>query len=472
MNPLPLSPLLRNTLVALAVLLPGAVAAAQRAGEAKDTYLAYLLDEHVGSWEAGNDGGGYRETLRISAIQGEGRTRIVESFAMVPEGTGWRWERRLRAGTVSRLERGTLAGGRLSREGEGGPTVLADVPADTVLPAQRIALVRAYAAGNTARDTFGYLDPSLLRVLPARLQPCERDAALGAEAHCIAWQVDGTGVERWHVAAGGRVLRIDTTFGGLPLRLDACAADCDRVVVHPFDMIGSLTVDSPYRISRRLAQGKLRYLLVRADGQPPVLAHTGEQSAIAGARRTVVTVCRSCGEAAAETPESLAPYLRANPWVRSDDVLVRRMARSGGPQDRSVAARMAKLTNTVRLRMREDADYIGYADAVQALRTGRGDCTEFAVLLAALARAQGIPARLAAGMAYSSRFQGRTDTFNPHVWVQVYDTGRWVSYDAALEGFDATHIAFAVGTGEPQEVFDAFLQLRQLRIEKLGAVVR
>jgi hypothetical protein len=87
----PLTPLLRNTLVALAVLLPGTVAAAQRAGEAKDTFLAYLLDQHVGSWEAGSDGAGYRETLRISAIQGEGRTRIVESFAMVPEGTGWRW---------------------------------------------------------------------------------------------------------------------------------------------------------------------------------------------------------------------------------------------------------------------------------------------------------------------------------------------------------------------------------------------
>jgi hypothetical protein len=181
-------------------------------------------------------------------------------------------------------------------------------------------------------------------------------------------------------------------------------------------------------------------------------------------------VCARCGEPAVETARSLAPYLRANAWVRSDAPAIRRLSRLAGRSDQSLEVRMRRLAAQVRKRMHGGADFLGYADAVQALRTGRGDCTEYAVLLASLARAQGIPARLAVGMAYSSQFTGRKDAFSPHAWVQVYDGSRWVSYDAAFDGFDSTHVALATGTGEPAAMFDAFLQLRQLRIERLGAV--
>jgi hypothetical protein len=53
----------------------------------------------------------------------------------------------------------------------------------------------------------------------------------------------------------------------------------------------------------------------------------------------------------------------------------------------------------------------------------------------------------------------------------VWDGHTWKSYDAALNGFDATHIAFAVGDGTPGELDAAFAQLGHLKIEK-AAVVR
>jgi len=56
--------------------------------------------------------------------------------------------------------------------------------------------------------------------------------------------------------------------------------------------------------------------------------------------------------------------------------------------------------------------------------------------------------------------------------VQVYDGARWRSYDAALEGFDSAHVALGIGTGEPTGLFDAFVQLRQLKIEKLEQIER
>jgi hypothetical protein len=459
-------------MLALALLAPHRATA--RPPDPEETFLAYLQGDRVGTWVMRTDARGYRETLRIAAVQDEGRTTVVESFELAADGAGrWRWERRVRAGTINRLERGTLADGRLWREGSGAaPVALATVPAGTLLPSLRRERIRAFTGGATAVP-FPYLDPSRLDVVPARLEPCAIDATLPGATRCVALRLDArTGDEQWQLGADGRVLRIDAGFGGLPLRLERCERDCGKAVARPFDMIGTLVVASPYRIPKRLGAGKLRYVLVRADGLPPVLARTGEQAVVPDGARAVVTVCRDCGAAVEETPESLEPYLRANAWVRSDDVSIRRISRLSAPTRRSLPVRMNKLVHQVRIRMKEDADYLGYADAVQALRTGRGDCTEFAVLLAALARAQGIPSRVAVGMAYSSQFAGRRETFNPHAWVQVYDGHRWVSYDAALDGFDSTHLAFAVGTGEPQEVLDAFLQLRQLQIERLGAVVR
>jgi hypothetical protein len=116
--------------------------------------------------------------------------------------------------------------------------------------------------------------------------------------------------------------------------------------------------------------------------------------------------------------------------------------------------------------------YLGYADAVEALHTGSGDCTEYAVLLAALARAQGIPTRVVAGLVYSSRFTGKKDVFNPHMWVQAWDGARWRSYDAALMGFDATHIVLSVGDGTPQQYEAAMRAISALRLEKAGVLKR
>ena len=470
---------LRDWITGAALLCALAAVAPAQAADSPDrsqyVFLAHLDGNHVGSWKVEESEAYYSETLRVIARQDNGRTAVVESFRMTQGAAGWTWERRVRAGTVERNEHGTLAGGRLMREEKGGsPVLLASVPRDAVLPSTRAQRIRAFAAQGASRSpAFAYVDPSRLQVVQARLEACALDVGLAGAGRCVALRLEaGSGDEQWHLSPDGRVLRIDAGFGGLPLRLDACARKCDQPVVRPFDMIGTLMVASPHRISKKVAYSKLRYVLVRDDGQPPVLARTSEQSVAMAGSRAVVTVCRDCGSPSAETPESLAPYLRANAWVRSDDVTVRRVARGADAPDGTLAVRMKKLERQVTARMRNDADYLGYGDAVKALRTGRGDCTEFAVLLAALARAQGIPARVAVGMAYSARFTGRKDTFAPHVWVQVYDGQRWVSYDAALEGFDSTHVALAISTGEPQEVFDAFLQLRQLRIERMGSVVR
>lgn len=85
--------------------------------------------------------------------------------------------------------------------------------------------------------------------------------------------------------------------------------------------------------------------------------------------------------------------------------------------------------------------------ASQTAKTKNGDCTEHAVLLTALLRASGIPARCATGMAYAGEegFVDHKNAFIFHAWSQAWikdenGKGRWVNYDAALRRYDAVHI--------------------------------
>ena len=83
----------------------------------------------------------------------------------------------------------------------------------------------------------------------------------------------------------------------------------------------------------------------------------------------------------------------------------------------------------------------------------RGDCTESAVLLAALGRSIGIPTKVASGLVYSrDAYHGVRNVFMPHSWVLAYVDGRWRSFDAALGAFDSSHIALTISDGEARSI--------------------
>jgi Transglutaminase-like superfamily len=83
---------------------------------------------------------------------------------------------------------------------------------------------------------------------------------------------------------------------------------------------------------------------------------------------------------------------------------------------------------------------VGVPDALQVLHARRGDCNEHTQLYVALARAAGIPARAATGLAY---VDGK---FYYHAWPEVY-LGTWVAVDPTLGQFpaDAAHLRFVIG---------------------------
>ena len=107
-------------------------------------------------------------------------------------------------------------------------------------------------------------------------------------------------------------------------------------------------------------------------------------------------------------------------------------------------------------------EFGGHYSALDTIVRRAGDCTEAAVLLAALGRAVGIPTRVVSGLVYSrDDYHGVGNVFMPHSWVLAYVDGQWRSFDAALDHFDSTHIALIVGDGDARSI-EAANQLASL----------
>ncbi len=83
---------------------------------------------------------------------------------------------------------------------------------------------------------------------------------------------------------------------------------------------------------------------------------------------------------------------------------------------------------------------VGIPSALQVLRAGTGDCNEHTQLYVAMARAVGLPARVATGLAYIDR------KFYYHAWPEVF-VGEWIAVDPTLGQFPANagHLRFALG---------------------------
>jgi len=82
----------------------------------------------------------------------------------------------------------------------------------------------------------------------------------------------------------------------------------------------------------------------------------------------------------------------------------------------------------------------GVPSALQVLQARSGDCNEHTQLFVALARAVGLPARIAAGLAYVG------GKFYYHAWPEVL-LNDWVAVDPTFGQFpaDAAHLRFVVG---------------------------
>ncbi|MBI3769291.1 MAG: transglutaminase domain-containing protein [Deltaproteobacteria bacterium] len=159
------------------------------------------------------------------------------------------------------------------------------------------------------------------------------------------------------------------------------------------------------------------------------------------------------------TPE-VATAVGAAPFLEVDDPTLAARARSvvGDAHDTLTAAR--RLVTWVAEAI-DKAPTVTVPSAREVLASRRGDCNEHAVLLVALARAAGIPARLVAGVVYAG------DGFYYHAWTELW-LGEWVSADSVFDQMpvDATHVKLVEGGPEQQIALAGMIGKLAFRVEE------
>lgn len=410
--------------------------------------------------------GGHRELISSHQLavqeRGDPLTRISErsvrredaagNVVMLSEEgrTGRQWTR-----TQTRIAQGQA---EITRQTSGSKlrTLTMALPAGTRFDAGE-GLLAGWDPAATPRLSFPNLSPGALAVERVELVAAGPRDAQG-RLPVLRRRYEGSalrGVARLLVGADGRIVETRQPLFGATL----VVRPADRATAlqphAPYRVLDRALMRSPFRIPPGAMAGRIRYRFGFQDGLAFTLPETAEQRAVADAEGAILDICAGCGPGLPSDTASLAEARRPTAWLQSDSPRVRSLASRAAGGARSDRRQMEALVTAAQSAIR-DVDFAGHVSALDALERGTGDCTESAVILAALARSLGIPALVANGLVYSrERYHGRRDVFLPHSWVLAYVDGQWRSYDAALEGFDSTHIALTIGAGDDRSVLAA-----------------
>lgn len=157
------------------------------------------------------------------------------------------------------------------------------------------------------------------------------------------------------------------------------------------------------------------------------------------------------------TDRNFAEYLKSNSYLQSDDEELRRIAARVVGSERNAWKSAQKAARWVHRSVREKHLRTVFATAKEVLQRREGDCTEHAVLLAAICRAAGIPSRVIAGLVFHN------GAFVGHMWTEVY-VGTWAPIDATrrdpLAGVG--HIGLVSSSLESASMSDLFLSIAQV----------
>jgi len=269
---------------------------------------------------------------------------------------------------------------------------------------------------------------------------------------------------------------------GLDMEMVACAKEFALAKVESVDLLDRMLVKSPEPLKDIHRFKAVTYTLQNTKTQGAVtLPETDNQTVRAEPGGRLLLTVRPC-QPRAGTPfpytgqdAELRAALTSNPYLQIDRLEVKKLAEKAvaGARDTAQAVRQIEAFVADYI---EDKDLsVGYATAAEVCQSRQGDCTEHAVLAAALCRAAGIPAQVVVGIVYVERFGTYRNVFGGHAWTQAHVGGQWVGLDAAFrgtgrQGFGPGHIALAVGNGEPGDFFGMMGSLGQFSIDSVTAV--
>lgn len=372
---------------------------------------------------------------------------------------------------------GRLAGGKLAATletaGEKIPFSL-DLGSEVFLDTGLGAALRLPTCTEGEVLRFESFDPLSMSSTPARLECLGEETLELAGERTLArkLKVRSGGLESIaYIDGDGNVLRAETPFGFVLEKISAQealepigeepAAGASPAGAEPAgkaqDGPGWLGLTAVKTAGRTPVRGARR-LLLRVAGGPAPPADDAQGPLADGTFE--VFADRRPGPAAA--PPDKAPFLRSEPLIQSDHPRIAEMARQIVGAETDPARRALAIHDWVFRRLDKEP-VLSLPSALEVLERRRGDCNEHAVLYTALARAAGLPARVAIGLVWSDENAG----FFYHAWPEVLLADGWHRYDPTLDqpAADATHLKLLDGGVESWPQLLPFLG--RLRIEVL-----
>jgi len=278
-----------------------------------------------------------------------------------------------------------------------------------------------------------------------------------------------------------RVQKSIVPIAGIQVEMLACAKEFALGQNDVFEVVDKVFLTSPRSLDNVGLAKSVVYHLIPTKKVDLIIPSNDNQKVQRLKNGTViVTVEPVAAPAGATFPykgksEKILEAMKSNRFLQSDHKQIIELAQRAIGETKDTAEAVKKIEAFVADYIENKTLSVGYASAVEVAASKQGDCSEFAVLTAAMCRAVGIPAQVVTGIAYVKEFAGLKDCFGGHAWVQAYidtDTGKWVGLDAAFKatgrgGYGPGHIALAVGNGEPADFFNLVTTLGQFKIDKV-----
>jgi hypothetical protein len=436
-------------------------ASALAGGPSQERWMGiFFEDQHVGyavSRATPTTGGGqlFEERSRFTVASFGTVQQVVTAGAALidEEGLLRRFDFFLAAEAVRLSVRGEVRGTEIAMEvDQGGETRELRFP--VAAPPQVSMSLEAVLARQTLavghRFTVPYFDPVSLsegqmEVLVTGVEVLET----GEEAWWLQSRF-GEIETRSLVLPSGESLRQEGALGLSLVRMGAEEAQALPQGAEPVDLIALSAVQLQGRLddARDARRVRLRILGVdpaRVRHEPPLQSRQGDEVTVD------VPLLLELPKLPVRAPEADAPdpppELRPTPTLPSTHREIAERARSivGDAPDRLTAV---QYLNAWVFTSVEKVPTMGVPDGLEVLRTRQGDCNEHTALFVSLARAVGIPARIAAGVVYSDRI-GARGAFYYHAWpeVQLGGAAGWVPVDPTFGQVpaDATHVKLVEG---------------------------
>ncbi len=305
---------------------------------------------------------------------------------------------------------------------------------------------------------------------------------MGKTVPGIEWEVQtslipGMTTREW-VDREGEMVRSSIDMGGMSMEILGSERAFAMSDFDAPELMAGTMVRPRGKVIENPREARRAVFLVSMEGdRKPTLAEAGAQRVewLQGGRARVVVDVDDPLEATSEERAREA-YLASSATVDASDPGIRALveeATAGLPGDASPEDRARAMESFVAGYITEKSLGVGFATASEVCETREGDCSEHAVLLVAMLRADGIPARGVSGLVYVDQFHGNRKVFGFHMWAQamleIDGVKRWVDLDAAVHPMDATHIAISTSTLSDADMVNSMVSvagmLQGLRIE-------